>query len=373
MHKNISEYFFPLISFFSFLVCNNAHEIGETASLPKIILPKGFVISEYATVPNARSMTLTPNGVLFVGNRSGGSVYAVVDSNKDFVADKVFKIASALKMPNGVAFNNGSLYVAEVNRILRYDNIESNLENPPSPIIIRDDLPTETHHGWKYIAFGPDGKLYVPVGAPCNVCLRDDDKRFASIMRMNKDGNESEIFAHGIRNTVGFAWHPVTSELWFTDNGRDWLGDDLPPDELNRAHKKDLHFGFPFLHGNNVFDPEFGNNIDTSKFTKPAQTLGAHVAALGMKFYSGSMFPAEYRNQIFIAEHGSWNRSKKSGYKVSLVKIENNRAISYTTFAEGWLQDEKVLGRPVDILIMPDGSMLVSDDFANKIYRITYN
>ncbi|GMU85845.1 MAG: gluconolaconase [Ignavibacteriales bacterium] len=343
------------------------------ASLNHIKLPKGFSISVYAeNIKNARSMTLSPSGVLFVGNRSGGSVYAVVDEDKDYKADKIYTIASGLLMPNGVAFRNGSLYVAEVNRILRFDDIEKKLASPPKPVVIRDDFPKNTHHGWKFIAFGPDGKLYIPVGAPCNVCL-EKDKRFASIMRMNPDGSDLEVFASGVRNSVGFAWHPETNELWFTDNGRDLLGDNIPPDELNHAPQKGMHFGFPFLHAKTVIDPEFGKNADFDSFTRPVQELGAHVASLGMRFYTGSMFPAKYKNQIFIAEHGSWNRSSKIGYRISLVTLDGNKSTGYTTFAEGWLQNEKATGRPVDIQQLPDGSILVSDDYANKIYRITYN
>jgi glucose/arabinose dehydrogenase len=213
----------------------------------------------------------------------------------------------------------------------------------------------------------------VPVGAPCNICLRDNDERYASIMRMNPDGSELEVFAHGIRNTVGFTWHPGTQELWFTDNGRDMLGDNVPPDELNRAPSAGLHFGYPFVHGGDIPDPEFGEGVDINQYVKPAQNLGPHVAALGMRFYTGNMFPEEYRNQIFIAEHGSWNRSKKIGYRVMLVKLNGNEAVSYEPFAEGWLQGDAVSGRPVDVLIMPDGSMLVSDDYGGVIYRIIYS
>lgn len=368
------KFLFLLLPLIIFSLNCNAGENNSTGSgdVAGVKLPPGFSISVYADdVPNARSMTLSPSGVLFVGNRSGGSVYALTDENGDYKADKVYTIASGLFMPNGVAFKDGSLYVAEVNRILRYDNIEANLNNPPEPVVIRDDFPRETHHGWKFIAFGPDGKLYIPVGAPCNVCL-EEDERFSTIMRMNPDGTELEVYAHGVRNSVGFAWHPETAELWFTDNGRDMLGDDIPPDELNRAPQKGLHFGFPHLHGKSVKDPNYGNDVDMTRFTTPAQELGPHVAALGMRFYTGNMFPAEYKNQIFIAEHGSWNRSKKIGYRVTLVKLSGNNAVSYTPFADGWLANEKASGRPVDVQVMPDGSMLVSDDYAGKIYRITY-
>lgn len=361
---------FITLPLLSFTYCNENLNNGNPSDIK---LPPGFKIEVYAeNVPNARSMTLSPDGVLFVGTRES-RVYAVVDTNKDYKADNVFTIASGLNSPNGVAFRNGSLYVAEISKVWRYDNIENNLNNPPDPVLISDGFPTDGHHGWKFIAFGPDNKLYVPVGAPCNICLRDDDERYASIMRMNPDGSELEVFAHGIRNTVGFTWHPGTQELWFTDNGRDMLGDNVPPDELNRAPSAGLHFGYPFVHGGDIPDPEFGEGVDINQYVKPAQNLGPHVAALGMRFYTGNMFPEEYRNQIFIAEHGSWNRSKKIGYRVMLVKLNGNEAVSYEPFAEGWLQGDAVSGRPVDVLIMPDGSMLVSDDYGGVIYRIIYS
>jgi len=338
-----------------------------------IKLPPGFKIEVYAdNVPNARSLTLGENGVVFVGTR-GDKVYAVVDDNQDYKADNVITIASGLNSPNGIAYRNGDLYVAEISKVWRYENILDNLNNPPDPVLVNDGFPSDTHHGWKFIAFGPDDKLYVPVGAPCNICLRDDDERYASIMRMNADGSGLELFASGIRNTVGFDWHPQTNELWFTDNGRDWLGDNAPPDELNRAPEKGLHFGYPFIHGGDIRDPEFGENADPEQYVKPVQKLDPHVAALGMRFYTGNMFPEEYRNQIFIAEHGSWNRSTKLGYRIMLVKLNGNEAVSYEPFAEGWLQGDSVSGRPVDVLVMPDGSLLVSDDYAGVIYRITYS
>ncbi len=347
---------------------------SQSLALPleKIQLPPGFKISIYAReVPNARSMTLSPGGILFVGTRRAGKVYAVIDRDKDYRADEVLTIASGLNMPNGVAFRNGALYVAEVSRVLRFDNIEARLRNPPRPVIVNDSFPTDRHHGWKFIRFGPDSMLYVPVGAPCNVCEREDP-RYASIMRMNPDGTGLEIFAHGVRNTVGFDWHPVTKELWFTDNGRDWMGDDLPPDELNYAPHKGMHFGFPYCHGKNIPDPEFGKKRGCADFTPPAMELGPHVAALGMRFYTGNMFPKEYRNQIFIAEHGSWNRSVPIGYRITLVRLKDNKAVSYEVFAEGWLQGKRAWGRPVDLEVMPDGSLLVSDDRAGVIYRIFY-
>jgi len=350
-----------------------AHPLEAASQLPLhlIKLPPGFQIDVYAdNVPNARSMTLSPNGTLFVGTRKLKNVYAIVDQNKDFKADQIYIIAKGLNSPNGVAFHNESLYVAEINRVLRFDHIEESLENPPKPVVVNDSFPKDGHHGWKFIRIGPDNKLYVPVGAPCNVCEREDE-RYASITRMNLDGSELEIYAKGVRNTVGFDWHPQSKDMWFTDNGRDLMGDNIPPDELNHAPKAGMHFGFPYCHGGDISDPEFGSKHDCSEFAPPMQKLGPHVAALGMRFYTGNMFPENYKNQIFIAEHGSWNRSKKIGYRIMVVELENNKPVSYKVFAEGWKQGEKVWGRPVDIELLPDGSMLVSDDYANAIYRIS--
>jgi glucose/arabinose dehydrogenase len=358
-----------------FLACSlpfAAFAQGARLPLDKIKLPSGFHISIYAEVPNARSMTLGSKGTVFVGTRGDGGVYAVVDANHDSKAVKVVKIASDLEEPNGVAFKNGALYVAEISRILRFDDIENHLANPPKPAVVNDSYPTDKAHGWKFIAFGPDGKLYVPVGAPCNIC-EQKDPIYASITRLNADGSGREIFARGIRNTVGFAWHPQTKGLWFTDNGRDMMGDDVPADELDYAPKAGLHFGFPYVHGGDVLDPEYGQGKKAADYVPPVQKLGPHVAALGMRFYTGTMFPAEYRDQIFIAEHGSWNRSIPIGYRVTLVKLKGNKAVSYTTFAEGWLNGRRAWGRPVDVLVMPDGALLVSDDSAGVIYRITYS
>lgn len=349
-------------------------DYAESLPLNEIELPDGFKIDVYAEVNDARSMVRSPSGVIYVGNKDGDKVYAVKDTDNDFKADKRWEIASGLNMPNGVAFKDGDLYVAEVSRILRFPKIETDLSNPPEPVVVTDQYPGETHHGWKYIAFGPDGKLYVPVGAPCNIC--EPDEIYASITRINDDGSGREIYAHGIRNSVGFTWHPQTKELWFTDNGRDMLGDDIPPCELNKAPQAGMHFGYPYCHGGDIADPEFGTKHPCSDYTPPAQRLGPHVAPLGLKFYTGNMFPDEYKNNIFIAEHGSWNRSEKIGYRVTFVKVENNdAATSYETFASGWLDEEKqeAWGRPVDVLLLPDGSMLVSDDKAGVIYRISYS
>lgn len=346
----------------------------DAGALPveSISLPPGFTIAVYTdNVPNARGMTLGRNGTLFVGTRDKGDVYAVVDKNGDQRADDVFTIARGLPMPVGVAYRNGSLYVSAVDRILRFDEIEQRLTSPPSPVTVTADFPKEMHHGWKFIAFGPDGKLYVPVGAPCNICEPDPD-RYALIARVNPDGGGYEIVARGVRNSVGFDWDPMSHDLWFTDNGRDWLGDDRPPDELNHAPKPGLHFGYPYCHGGTIPDPEYGGKHSCDEFAPPAVTLGAHVASLGMRFYTGTMFPPEYRNQIFIAEHGSWNRTEKSGYRITLVSRDEQGALRYSVFAQGWLQGQKAWGRPVDLLVMPDGALLVSDDRAGVIYRISY-
>src|ERR671922_255416 len=345
---------------------------AQMLPLGRIKLPPGFEISVYASgVKGARSMTLSPHGTLFVGSRSAGNVYAVVDRDGDGKADEVITLARGLNSPNGVAFREGALYVAEINRVLRFDDIERRLSSAPPPVVVNDKFPKDGHHGWKFIRFGPDGLLYVPVGAPCNICQRNAD-RYAVIMRLRPDGTNLETFARGVRNTVGFDWHPETKELWFTDNGRDWLGDDSPPDELNRAPQPGMHFGFPYCHGGSIADPEFCGKRRCSEFTAPVQNLDPHVAALGMRFYTGTMFPEAYRQQIFIAEHGSWNRTTPIGYRLTLVRLDNHRAVSYEPFAEGWLHDGRVWGRPVDVQVMPDGSLLVSDDRADVIYRIAY-
>ena len=335
---------------------------AQNPPLERIQLPPGFRIEVLASVPNARSLAQGARGTLFVGSRSGGAVHAVAPGGK------VTKIADGLNMPNGVAFRDGALYIGEVSRISRIDNAET----APSKLqLVYDKLPRDVHHGWKFIRFGPDGRLYVPIGAPCNVCDRDG---YGLIGSLDLKTKTFEVHSKGIRNSVGFDWHPQTRELWFTDNGRDWLGDDQPADELNRAPRAGMHFGFPFCHQGDLPDPEFGRARKCAEFEPPAQKLGPHVAALGMRFYTGSMFPAEYRNQIFIAEHGSWNRSKKTGYRVSLVRFDSSGKIkSYEAFAQGWLQGESAWGRPVDLEILPDGSLAVSDDSAGVIYRISYS
>ncbi len=353
---------------------NEPAEPAQEEALAALNLPDGFEIRTYANVDNARSMALSPSGILYVGNRSGDKVYAVKDTDGDFVGDELYVIDSGLVLPNGVAFRNGDLYVAEVSRILKYADIENNLASPPDPEVIYDEFPTEKHHGWKYIAFDADGKLYVPVGAPCNIC-NPDDEIFASITRMNPDGTGLEVFAHGVRNSVGFDWNPETGDLWFTDNGRDNLGDSIPPCEMNRVTEAGQHFGYPFCHGGYISDPEFGELGNCDDYVAPQVRFEAHTAPLGMKFYQGNMFPADFKGDIIVAQHGSWNRSKKIGYRLMRVSVENGEATGHSVFIDGWLNDEtqESWGRPVDVVEMPDGSLLVSDDQAGKIYRITYN
>jgi len=357
-------------AFCTAFACLAAPAATQGLPLERIKLPPGFEITVFADdVPNARAMALGDRGTLFVGSMRAGRVYAI--RVRDGKAAGTVTIASGLTMPVGVAFRDGALYVSDVSRILRFDGIEANLEKPGKPVVVSGRFPTDTHHGWKFIAFGPDGKLYVPVGAPCNICEPDPD-RYANIMRMNPDGSGLEVYARGVRNSVGFDWHPQTKELWFTDNGRDSLGDDVPDDELNHARSAGMHFGYPYCHAGDVPDPEYGRKHPCSAFQGPAVRLGAHVAALGMRFYSGAMFPPEYRGSIFIAQHGSWNRSRKTGYRVMRVELKDGRPVRYVPFAEGWLNDERAWGRPVDVLVMPDGALLVSDDDAGAIYRISY-
>ena len=369
---------------------------SQALPLDRIQLPQGFSIDIYAeNIENARQMALGDNGTVFVGSRKAGNVYALIDTNHDFKADKKIIVATDLFMPSGIAFHQGSLYVAEVDKIWRYPDIEKSLPTIPKAELVFDKLPNKSHHGWKFIAFGPDGKLYVPVGAPCNVC--ESELPFASILKLDPDSQltdnqlagsqqtqnqkvgstqqdsmQTTIVAQGVRNSVGFDFHPVTGELWFTDNGRDMMGDDLPDDELNRVSQTGQHFGFPYVHNNNIADPEFTNPEIAKLNTPPALTLGAHVAALGMEFYQGQQFPAEYKNTILIAQHGSWNRSNKVGYRIMKVMLNGNKVSDYSPFATGWLNGEQSWGRPVDVMTLADGSILVSDDFANAVYRISY-
>lgn len=349
------------------------------AAPDRLRVPKGFQI-EFLTdaVPNARGLALgrfvDGKGVVYAGSMREGKVYAVeIDGGR---ALRVHTIASGLTLPTGVAYRNGALYVSAVSRILRFDGIDERLADPPAPKIATDKLPVDTHHGAKFIAFGPDGLLYFAVGAPCNVCV--PTSAHGNIQRLKPEGGVSEIVARGVRNSVGFDWNPLDAKLWFTDNGRDMLGDDLPADELNRIDTAGQHFGFPYCHQGDTPDPEFGGQRACREFVAPAAKFGAHVAALGMRFYTGRQFPPEYRNNAFVAQHGSWNRSRKSGYQVLRVVLdEQGRVQRQEPFIEGWLQldmvgRETVLGRPADVLVLPDGSLLVSDDFGGAIYRVRY-
>lgn len=338
--------------------------------LANLHVPPGFKIALYATnVPGARQIAVAPQGLVFVGS-SRGKVYALVDHGVH-KAEEIVVISDELTLPTGVALHTGNLFVGDVSRVLRFDNIAAHYRERPVSHIVYDQLPTDTHHGLKYLGFGPDGKLYVPVGAPCNVCVKP--LPYSALLRLNPDGSDLEVVARGIRNSEGFAWHPVTSELWFTDNGRDWLGDDRPACELNRVTVVGQHFGFPYVHGGDVLDPEFGAGHTTQEFTPPVVKLGPHVAPLGMMFYTGQQFPAEYRNNLFIAEHGSWNRTEKVGYRIVRVALDKNGvAIKHEPFITGWLRDGKVSGRPVDVAPLPDGSVLISDDDAGALYRLSY-
>ncbi|WP_300622076.1 PQQ-dependent sugar dehydrogenase [Dokdonella sp.] len=351
----------------------NACAAKSTPQVPldTLVLPPGFRIALYATgVEGARQLALGAKGTVFAGTRDAGKVYAISDTDGDGRADKVRTIASGLQLPSGIAFRDGDLYVGAVSRILALRGIEDRLDDPPKPEVVTDKLPDKVHHGWKFIAFGPDGRLYVPVGAPCNICA--EDRNFAKILSMKPDGSDWRDEAFGVRNTVGFDWQPGTRELWFTDNGRDLLGDDLPSDELDRVTRRGEHFGFPYCHQGDTPDPEFAAGRSCSEFTPPVSNLGAHVAAIGMRFYTGAMFPAEYRNAAIIAEHGSWNRTKKSGYRVVAVELDGAKVTKQQVLVDGFQRDEVAYGRPADVLVMPDGALLVSDEYAGAIYRITY-
>jgi glucose/arabinose dehydrogenase len=351
---------------------------------PSFVVPEGFKAEVFAeNVGNARMMTLGPQGTVFVGSQFGGNVYAVVDRDGDHKADEILTIAKGLSQPNGVAMHNGALYVATTSKIIRFDDIEKHLDAPPQPVTVRDDLPNANQgHTWKSIAFGPDDMLYMSVGSTCNVCAPVE--MTAAILRMKPDGSGLEVFAEGARNSVGFDWQPVTHELWFTDNGRDMMGDDVPSDELNVAYKPGLHFGFPFCHQGDVADPEFGAQRACSTTEPPVQKLGAHVAAIGFTFYTGSMFPARYKNAAIIAQHGSWNRSTPSGYRVMAAFTDGRRVTGYEPLVEGFLPaaggdaaagrgaTRAASGRPADVLQLPDGSILISDDRANRLIRVSY-
>jgi glucose/arabinose dehydrogenase len=334
----------------------------------KLKVPSGFKISLWASgINNARVMTWGDKGTLFVSSRVAGNVYAVLDKGGN---REVKTIAKGLNLPNGIAFKDGALYIAEIHRITKMEGIEDKLDNPPTMTVVYETLPKDAPHGWKYLAFGPDGKLYFNIGAPCNICVPPDTH--ANISRLNPDGTGFEYFAHGVRNSVGFDWHPVTKELYFTTHARDWLGEDVPSDRLDHAPKKGLHFGFPYCHQGDIVDPEFGKGHSCGEFAAPLLKTGPHVAGNGLQFYTGSMFPPEYKNRMFLAQRGSWNRTQKSGFKVMMVTLRPGEVPRYETFAEGWLDGDKFWGRPVYTQQMKDGSLLISDDYAGAIFRVTY-
>ncbi len=340
----------------------------------KLKVPAGFKVEVWVDgAPGARSMALGDKGTVFVGTRQLKDVYAVVDSGGK---REVKTILKGLESPNGIVFSKGTLYVAEHHRITRYDGIESRLDNPPEAKIVIDGLDPQQQpgHFWKFLAMGPDGKLYYNVGAPGNIVMPAYFQ--ASIFRVDPKTGITETYVQGVRNSVGFDWHPKTKELWFTNHGRDWLGDNSPNDTLHRVAKPGVNFGYPFCHQGDTLDPEFGKNRSCSEFAKPALKLGAHVAPIGMRFYTGKMFPAEYRNNIFIALRGSWNRTVKQGYNVTRVSFDASGKPKMEPFLTGFLVDEKadppMWGRPADVMVMRDGSLLVSDDHNGIIYRVSY-
>ena len=356
---------------FSLLLLVPCFARSQDLPLEALRLPPGFQISVFAELTNPRQLALSESGIVYAGSFRAGNLYGVIDANSDGSADKVVTIDHDLTLPTGIAIQDGDLYVGAVDKLLVYQNIDQTFESSPEPFVLYDELPEETHHGWKYLGFSPEDQLFFNVGAPCNVCEKENPW-FATIMSLDLDREplKPEIFASGVRNTVGFSWHPGTGELWFTDNGRDLLGDDTPSCELNRAPKAGLHFGFPYIHASSVIDPEFGAPVFPVE--PPVVELGPHVAPLAMKFYTGTMFPERYRGEIFIAEHGSWNRTPKAGHTGYNITMVNPETGATTILIDGWLKNNVAWGRPTDILEMPDGSLLIADDHANVIYRLTY-
>ncbi len=348
---------------------------AEKLPLDKIKLPAGFKAELWSSGhPGARSMVRGDKGTIFMGSRTIGRVYAIVEKDGK---RETKTLLQGLTQPNGLAFRDGALYVFAINRVFRYDNIESKLDNPGDPVELTQafNLPPEVHHNWKYVDFGPDGKLYVQVGANCNVCEVNPGIH-AQIRRYNADGTGMEIVARGVRNTVGFDWHPATGELWFTDNGRDWAGEEGPEDELNRLPKgmEGANFGFPYCHANGVVDPDIRKPDACAGVVLPAALTGPHSAGLGIKFYTGKMFPAEYQNIAFVARRGSWNRAQKFGYDVVIARPQADGSAKIEPFMTGLL-DEKAnafFGRPTYVLQMSDGAMLVSDEQNGATYRISY-
>jgi glucose/arabinose dehydrogenase len=342
---------------------------AEKLPVDKLKAAKGFKIEVYASgMANARSLALGDKGTVFVGSRLVDKVYAITDKDGK---REVKVVASGLYRPNGVAFKNGTLYIAELSQISKIEGIEDKLDNPPKPTVIYSDLPKDEAHGWKYLAIGPDNKLYFEVGQPCNNCIPDD--KHGQMRRINLDGSGMEVIARGIRNTVGFDWHPGSKEMYFTDNSRDWMSEDLPNDELNRITKVGLHFGSPFCYQGDIPDPEFGWGRKCSEFEPPIKLMGPHAAALGVKFYTGGSFPAKYKNQLLVARHGSWNKTNKFGGDVVLVNIQKDgTAGEIEPFVTGFLENNSYVGRPVDILVMKDGAVLISDDWNGAVWRVSY-
>ncbi len=337
----------------------------------RLKVPDGFSLTLFAgNVENARQLAVSENGVVYVGSRKAGNVYALLDDNKDGQADRQVLIASGLEMPSGLAYKDGSLYVAEVSRILKFADIDRLLDKAKQEVIY-DKFPSDRHHGWKVLGFTPAGELIVPVGVPCNICA--ENEKYGRLFALNLETKQLRTLAQGVRNSVGFDYHPDSGKLWFSDNGRDMMGDDMPPCEINRIDGEGEHFGFPFVHGGVIPDPEFGKGVDIRKYKAPALNLGAHVAPLGIHFYRGENFPSSYRHQLLVAEHGSWNRSKKAGYRVMLATIENGNVVDYAPFVTGFMENEETFGRPVAFAELADGSVLISDDYANAIYRVSYN
>ena len=341
--------------------------------IDKLKLPPGFKIEVWATgMPGARAMARGDDGKIYIGTRAIGRVYELSDNGKERTSRVV---VDKLVQPAGVAFNNGSLYVMAINKVLRYDGIGKNPSVEPVDLTAKFNLPPEQHHNWKYIAFGPDGKLYVPFGAPCNICELPTPE-YAQIRRYNADGSGMEVLATGVRNSVGFDWHPTTKQLWFTNHGRDWMGDDKPNDTLNRMQKTGLNYGFPYCHSGNVPDDVVKKTDPCSGVEQPVTLMGPHAAVMGMKFYTGNMFPAEYKNAALVARKGSWNRNQKSGYDVVMVKAgADGKNAKITPFITGFMNpaDQSFWGRPAYLMQMPDGSMLVSDEQLGAIYRVTYS
>ncbi|MFC7053523.1 PQQ-dependent sugar dehydrogenase [Hansschlegelia quercus] len=341
---------------------------ADALPTPKLRVPQGFKVETWASdVLDARMMRLGDKGTVFVSSLFvANRVYAIVDHGD---RREVKTIASGLSMPNGLEFRNGALYVATPKQILRYDDIENRLDNPPQPVVVYDKFPGEGPHGWKFLKFGPDGRLYAPVGAPCNICV--PDKNHARILSMTADGQDVRTVAEGVRNTVGFDFDPRTGDLWFTDNQRDWISDDMPLDELNHVTKPGQHFGFPYCHSGLMVDPEVGQNRSCREFVSPAALLGPHAAPLGMRFYTGTMFPQQFHDAIFIARHGPWNRAQK-GADVAVAYLNDRREVlTVEPFLTGFVENNDYLGRPVDVLVMKDGSLLVSDDHNGAIYRVS--